>query len=83
MRRRQVADGMKVWMQEGPGGPVDVLVMDTEDPAKTQGLRAPAASAQPLPFGRVHPRRQLRHVGQGGHPVHNRGWHRYCFHDVG
>jgi hypothetical protein len=33
-RRRQGVTGTKVWMQEGPGGPVEILVMDTEDPAR-------------------------------------------------
>jgi hypothetical protein len=32
-RRRQGVTGTKVWIQEGPGGPVEILVMDTEDPA--------------------------------------------------
>jgi hypothetical protein len=33
-RRRQGVTGSKVWLQEGPGGPVEILVMETEDPAK-------------------------------------------------
>jgi len=31
-RRRQGVTGTKVWLQEGPGGPVEILVMETEDP---------------------------------------------------
>jgi hypothetical protein len=27
--------GTKVWLQEGPGGPVEILVMETADPVRT------------------------------------------------
>ena len=33
-RRRQGVTGTKVWLQEGPGGPVEILVMETDDPAR-------------------------------------------------
>jgi hypothetical protein len=36
-RRRQGVARTKVWIQEGPGGPVEILVMDTEDPARAFG----------------------------------------------
>jgi hypothetical protein len=34
-RRRQGVAATKVWLQEGPGGPVEILVMETEDPVRT------------------------------------------------
>src|SRR3954471_23048653 len=33
-RRRQGVTGTKVWIQEGPGGPLEILVIDAEDPGE-------------------------------------------------
>jgi hypothetical protein len=33
-RRRQGVSATKVYLQEAPGGPLEILVMDTEDPAR-------------------------------------------------
>jgi len=36
-RRRQGVTGTKVWIQEGPGGPLEILVIDAEDPGEAFG----------------------------------------------
>jgi hypothetical protein len=33
-RQRQGVASTKVWLQEGPGGPLELLVIETEDPAR-------------------------------------------------
>lgn len=32
-RRRVGVTGTQVWMQDGPGGPMEILVMEADDPA--------------------------------------------------
>jgi hypothetical protein len=39
-RHRQGVRRQDMWLQQGPGGPREILVMETEDPARTFELMA-------------------------------------------